>query len=228
MIEDLTGGRSFQGLAEGSNESGVSVEAKKTQGVLVALNFIDNLIQYKRLVGENIISWVNLYENAERVIKIEGEDLSPEMMQLLKENNIDIKSRYDGGGYIKANDENNELTFLKDAKFELEIIEVALTETMRAMKRMEVFEAEKQNPMLNQSPAWNAYKLEVMDIPHDVRTKVLQETQQIMQAQAQSAQQAQEIETQKLRNDTARVMIDQMKAESNIKQSGQKKEKESA
>lgn len=202
MLEDLGGGRSFQGLAEGKSESGVSVEAKKQQGQMIALNFVDNLSRWKQGLGENILWWVKNYVDTERYIKVQGGSLEPQMIQMLQQNNIYVPSnRADGGGYVKINDPDNQMSFLNDAELELVVTEAELTETERQLKYMQMQAAEKVDPTLAQSQVWLETKLKYMDIDASTRQKLLQERQQIQQQNMQMQQQQAQLEQANLKQD---------------------------
>jgi hypothetical protein len=195
LLEDLGGGRSFQGLSEGKSESGVSVEAKKQQGQMIALNFVDNLSRWKQGLGENLLWWIKNYVDTERYIKVQGGSLDPQMIQMLQQNNIYVPSnRADGGGYVKINDPDNRMSFLNDAELELVVTEAELTETERQLKYMQMQAAEKVDPTLAQSQVWLETKLKYMDIDASTRQKLLQERQQIMQQNMQMQQQQMQLE----------------------------------
>ena len=88
FIEDFAGGRSFQGLGEGASESGVAINLKKQQGVLVAALMLDNLSRWKQSMGELAIWMISEFDTAERQMKIQGEELTPEMLELLQKDGI--------------------------------------------------------------------------------------------------------------------------------------------
>lgn len=196
LMEDMAGGRSFQGLSEGANESGKSVMAKRLQGQLIAANFIDNLSRWKQLVGENLLWWIQHYTDAERTIKMQGGELSPEMLQLLQQNGIYSPSNQSVGGYLKIN--HNELSFLKNADLELLVTETDLSDTERQMKFLQYIELLKINPNLMNAPVFMQMLLETADISHEDKQKLIQWLNQQAQIQAQQQAQMQQQQAQSL------------------------------
>jgi len=55
FIEDLAGGRSFQGLGEGANESGRAILAKQQQGLVAAGLYLDNLALWRAYVQQLLL-----------------------------------------------------------------------------------------------------------------------------------------------------------------------------
>lgn len=202
-LEDLAGGRSFQGLSEGSNEPGIAIEKKQKMGMKIALNFIDNLRRWKQAVGENILRWVKEYETYEKVLRIQIGELSEEMLATLeKEGAFTQSMKKDGSGYLKINS-GSEITYLKDADLELVVTETELTDTERQIRYLKMIQAEQTNAALVQLPTWNRLKLEYMDIPLSDRSKLIKEFEE---AQAAAAQQAQAVQQQQMNMQKAQIL----------------------
>ena len=126
FIEDFAGGRSFQALGEGAAESGRAINLKKQQGALVAALMLDNLSRWKQSIGELALWMISEFDTAERQMKIQGDELTPEMLQLLQQDGVFTPSQIDSQkGFLTIN--SGGIPSLKDADFELVITESALT-----------------------------------------------------------------------------------------------------
>ena len=181
-LEDMAGGRAFQGMSEGSAESGRAISLKQQAGMMFAINYLDNLSRFKQDLGENILWHYKKYGSMAETLKVQAGELTPEMLQLLEQNSIYAPSQINKkAGYITLNKPENELTFLKDAEFELLVTEVPLDETARQTRLSQMLEAEKVDPILVQSPAWRAAKLELLNVDTDIKQKVIEEVQMATQ-----------------------------------------------
>lgn len=184
FIEDFAGGRSFQGLSEGSGESGKAINLKKQQGTLVTSLMLDNLTRWKQSLGEVALFLIQEYDTFERQLKVQGAELTPEMIQSLGQ--YYTPSQTSDVGYVTM---NQGIPFLKDAEFELVITEAALTETERDVKYFGLIEAAGRMPLLQQSPTFAMLMLKYnKDITPQDRKMIEQEMQQNLQMQAQQAQ----------------------------------------
>ena len=190
LIEDMSGGRAFQGLSESADESGRAIALKQQQGESIAALFLDNLNRWKKDLGQKILWFLKKYDTAERIIKIGGGDISPEMVQLLMQKGLAQQSTQDRGSvYVKANAEETGIHFLDDMDYELLVSEDILSETSKEKRMQQMMLAEQQNPNLVQSKEWMRLRLETMDFPYHDRQKLLQEFEQLIQQQQQMQQQ---------------------------------------
>lgn len=139
VLDDLGGGRSFAGLQDSAGESGIAIKEKKVQGQLIAALFIDNLSRWKNDVGMKLMWYLKKYDTAERVIKVHGGTLSPEMMQLLQSQGAYQQSVTEpNAGYVSMNKPGVPLTYLNDFEFELLVTESELSETQREQRFQEL------------------------------------------------------------------------------------------
>lgn len=188
FLEDLSGGRSFQGLQENAKESGRAIIAKQQQGELIASLFIDNLRRWKRDLGKKLLWWFNRYDTAERVIKVGGGEISQEMMQVLMQEGVAQPSlKEKDSGYIKIN--SHPLTVLKDAKFELVVTDSPLSETRQTQKFAQLALIPQFAPQISMIPEFVALLLENANVPYEERKKILAGMQAQAEAQAQAQQQ---------------------------------------
>jgi len=180
-MSEITGGANFQGNKETSNESGRAVALRQQQGKLVAFLFLDNLERYKVNKGEKLLKYIEKYDSASRIIKVTGNELTPEMMQLLQESGSFMPSKIDkNSGFVKIGG----MDFLKNAKFELNVSAAPMSNVERAYKLSQYIDAEKSDPILSQLPTWRLKKLELLDIPQVDRYQIIKEYEQTLQGNA--------------------------------------------
>jgi len=204
VFEDLAMGQQFQGKAN-ANDSGKKVEALIAQGGLGTKPFFDNLRRWKIGVGKNILSWMKKYETVEDIIRVQGGALTPQMIELLQKDGVYEPSKLnDGTGFVTLN--KGDLSYLKDADFELEVTEEALSDTEKEARLMNAIEQTKSDPRLQQSLVWQEYLLSLRPIPQDIKAKLLGELKQIQQSMSQQAQQAQDLEKRKVDIEAAKVV----------------------
>lgn len=202
ILEDLSGGGQFNAKS-GTGDSGIKVQQLVQQGSLQVKPFLDNLRRWKVAVGRNILWWLRHYETAEDVIRVQGGALSPEMLQLLEKNGIYAPSQFSkGDGYITLNQEGNELSYLADSKFELEVTEEAMSDNEKRAHLLTAMEVEKTDPIFAQSVEFKKYKIGLMDnLPPDIRYKMVQEMEAIQQQNQEMAKQKAQAENEKMQND---------------------------
>ena len=188
-IEDMTGGKTFKGGADSSSQSGRAIKNLQQAGSVMVSAFLDSFNQFKKAHGENILWWIREYENEEDTIKVQGGALSPEMTELLQQEDLFVPSKQnDGTGFVTLN--KGGISYLKDAEVELVVREEGMTETMKEKRWQQLVTAGKDDPMLNQSPTFRKLKMEAMDLSHTDKQKIIQETE-AMQKKAEEMQQAQ-------------------------------------
>jgi hypothetical protein len=191
ILNDLGGGQQFQAKGNAS-DSGRKAEAMIGQGALYAKPFLDNLRRWKILVGRNMLWWMQHYEEAKDVIRVQGGALSPQMVELLTKNGIYAPSQLnDGSGFVTLNEEGKELSYLRDSAFELVVTEEAMSDTEKHTQFLIASTEEQKDPMLLQSMEWRKYKLSLLDIPMNVRFAIMKELDDIKKQQAQMMEQQQ-------------------------------------
>jgi hypothetical protein len=186
LMEDFGGGRSFSGLGDESGESGRAINLKKQQGALVAFLMLDNLARWKQAMGEFALYLHSEFDTVERQIKVQGGELSPEMMQVLNGNGIVTPSQTEEDSvYVKVGG----IDFLKDAELELTVTEAALTSSEKESQYLQLLEMGRANQALWQMPA---YILMLMEFQPNIPQKLKKELiAGLKQANEQAQQQAQ-------------------------------------
>ncbi len=188
IMDETGGGKNFQ-QKSGANESGRKVNTMIAQGALMAKPIMDNLRRWKMLVGRNILWWLQHYETAEDVIKVQGGALSPQMIDLLTKNGIYAPSMLeDGAGSITINREDKELSYLKDSIFELEVTEENLSDNERHAEYAIALEQLKADPYFQQSLVFREYLIELSDMPPNLKNKMIAELKQIQQNMQQQTE----------------------------------------
>jgi len=215
-LEDMTGGRTFKGQGESANQSGVAIRNLQEAGGVMTSAFLDSFNQFKKAHGENLLWWIREYENEEDTIKVQGGALSPEMLELLKQEDLFTPSKQnDGSGFVTLN--KGGISYLKDAEVELVIREEGMTETMREKRYIQLVEAGRVDPMLNQSPTYRKLKFEAMDLNHSDKEKITQELDQLQQQAIQMQQQQMQMEDKANQLKYGKDALDQAEQVANIK-----------
>lgn len=199
LMEDFGGGRSFSGLGDESGESGRAINLKKQQGALVAFLMLDNLARWKQAMGEFALYLHSEFDTVERQIKVQGGELSPEMLQILKENGIVTPSQTEEDSvYVKVGG----IDFLKDAELELTVTEAALTSSEKESQYLQLLEMGRANQTLWQMPAYLMMLLEYQpNIPQKIKKQLIEQINQANQQTQQQIQTAQNIEKAKILQD---------------------------
>lgn len=147
-VTEFSGGGLFSGAPMGmQREAKETVAMKLRQQQLIATLFTDNLRRWKRDLMRKVLWFISKYDTEEYVLRVHGGELSPEMMQLLKEKNIYTPSQTNPGkGYLRINQEGNELSYLKDYDFDVSITESELSETMQELRLSQLQSFERLAP----------------------------------------------------------------------------------
>ena len=223
FVEDLAGGRSFSGLKDQGEESGKAIAEKRAQGPHIAELLIDNLIRWKMNLGRTVIEWMKRFEDAQRTIKVAGSSLTPQMRQILQLNGIYSPSATQPKqGYININQEGNEQSYLKGAKYTLLITEGELTETDADSK---IAQIEKVSKLTN-TPAPLELILNYVDMDESLKTKWMQIQEQQQKMQQALLKDKIDKEQQKLDTQKANVLTKTLPKETithNVEPSGQEK-----
>lgn len=192
-LEDMTGGRTFKGQGESANQSGVAIRNLQEAGGVMTSAFLDSFNQFKKAHGENLLWWIREYENEEDTIKVQGGALSPQMVELLKQEDLFQESKQnDGSGFVTLN--KGGISYLQDAEVELIVREEGMTETAREKRYIQLVEAGKVDPLLNQSPTYRKLKFEAMDLNHSDKEKITQELDAMQKQMMEMEQQKMQME----------------------------------
>ena len=199
LMEDFGGGRSFSGLGDESGESGRAINLKKQQGALVAFLMLDNLARWKQAMGEFALYLHSEFDTVERQIKVQGGELSPEMLQILNQNGIVTQSQADSDTfYAKVGG----IDFLKDAELELTVTEAALTSSEKESQYLQLLEMGRSNQALWQMPAYIMMLMEYQpNIPQKIKKQLLEQINQMNQQQQQAEQEDRNINKAKILQD---------------------------
>lgn len=196
LMEDFGGGRSFSGLGDESGESGRAINLKKQQGALVAFLMLDNLARWKQAMGEFALYLHSQFDTVERQIKVQGGELSPEMLQILNGNGIVTQSQTEQDSvYVKVGG----IDFLKDAELELTVTEAALTSSEKESQYLQLLEMGRSNQALWQMPAYIMMLMEYQpNIPQKIKKQLIEQINQANQQAQEQAKTDQNIEKAKI------------------------------
>lgn len=224
LMEDFGGGRSFSGLGDESGESGRAINLKKQQGALVAFLMLDNLARWKQAMGEDALYLHSKYDTVERQIKVQGAELTPEMLQVLNSNGILTQSQAEQDSfYVKVGG----IDFLKDAELELTVTEAALTSSEKESQYLQLLEMGRANQALWQMPAYIMMLLEYQpNIPQKIKKQLIEQINQMNQQQAQAEQEDRNIQKASILQDGVsanlqyKIGVDNARAKSSGTDSG--------
>lgn len=222
-VEELAGGRSFQGLSSGANETGIAVEAKRSQGELYNSVFLDNLRRTKQILAKRLIWWFDKYDKANRVIKVSGDSMPQQFIQAFMEAGLMQQSLVDKEqAYFRL---DARLTHLKEADFDIEISNRKLTDTEQDRKLNQLIAMVQVNPMIGQTMTFTREMLQSADIDFKTRMQITQELEQMMY---QNMVQQQSAQMYAMNNQLQSGVIQQMQAkkelsENNTQKQGKKK-----
>jgi hypothetical protein len=203
LIEDFAGGRSFSGLQDSAGESGRAIALKKQQGALVAFLMLDNLSRWKQSLGEIALYLHQKYDTVEKQIKVQGNDLTPEMLEILKQNGLVVPSKAEYDTYYARIG----IDFLKDADLELTVTEAALTTSEKESQYLQLLEMGRANPTLYQQPA---YLMMLLEYQPNIDMKL---KKQLIQGIQEQAQRQADFEQQKLNIDKASILASSLNAQ---------------
>ena len=209
FASEMVGGKNMLGYQESASESGRAVALRQQQGKLIAYLLLSNLQYYKKRKGKKLLYLISKYDTAERFIKVVGGGMSEDIRKALTQQGVYRDSQFSKDlGFVRVN--FHPITSLKDADLEVDVETAPLSESEKAFKLSQMMEAEKQNPLLAQSMAFQMTKLKYMDIEPSTREEVIQEIRAMQQQQQQQAQEAQNyqraLEQQKANIEKAKVL----------------------
>uniref|UniRef100_A0A6M3XS90 Portal protein n=1 Tax=viral metagenome TaxID=1070528 RepID=A0A6M3XS90_9ZZZZ len=189
-IAEYSGGALFSGGDVGKQrEAKETVLAKLRQQQLVTTLFIDNLRRWEKEVYRRLLPYLN-DEDTEHIIKVEGGNLTPQMLELLKQNNLYTASEnYQGAGYVYLNKPGIEMSYLDTADIDIEITDESASDAEKESEYQRMLAYEQGDPDLRLSQTWREKKLQLIDsVNYEDRLKIQQEiseAKQIMQQQEQ-------------------------------------------
>jgi len=187
FIEDWTGGKNVHGLQESAGESGKAINLRQKQGLMVGYIMLDNLSRWKQLMGEFALYLHKKYDTAQRQIKVQGAELTPEMLQTLNQSGIVTPSQAEPESvYVKV---PGGIDFLKDADLELTVTESALTDSEKEFQYLQLLEMGRSNQAMWQMPAYV-----MMLLQHDPNINDRLKRQLIQEIKDYNEQQAKQVE----------------------------------
>ncbi len=146
FIEDLSGGRSFQGLSEYYGESGAAINAKQKQGYMIVNLFLDNLRIWRTELGRRLLEYISVYEERERILPVFGKDRIGEIMSDSKLSPF-LSVAGCGRGYLDTGKMSEEMkNYLDGRDFELVINTVPPEDERNAMNMQTLSEINRIYP----------------------------------------------------------------------------------
>lgn len=223
VLEDITGGRNFQGLKESANESGVKVQALQNAGFMMSYLFMYNFGRSLRDLGEGLNEDINeVYGNSVgKVLAITDNDLDVEVKKAFTELDIYQPAKFmenKNRGYIKINEEAKK-QILGAANSQIIIEKGEYIPTERDKKLNEWYKINELRVQGGEQPLPTSIAVDIL--PFDMTTK--QRIKAFEQQQEQMKQQRMEMEKTKLEFDANASMLKEnreaMQAVANLKSS---------
>ena len=204
LINETSGGTPFTGSPSYSGQSGKAIQTLVNQGSLLVSSFIDNRNRFLDDFYKKMLYFMEKYDNAPYIMRVEGGALSPEMIQLLEQEKMFAQSiESKNTGYVRMN-ENNQ-NYLQNSEYDLEIVEESLSDSKKEAEFGLMTQMEQADPELKLSSTWREKKLsKISSLTYDERAKIKEEIEQAQQAQQQQIQ-AQEQE--KANIEKAKILI---------------------
>lgn len=215
-LEDMTGGRTFQGMTESAGQSGRAIKTLQQAGQVMASAFLDAFNRFKKSSGQNVLWWIKQYESEEDTIRVHGGLILPEMIELLRQEGLYTSSyKNDGSGYVKIN--KGGISYLQDCEVELTVKEEGMTETMREKRYLQLQEMALTDPYITQSPTFRKLRLEASDIGWSDRQKIIQEAEEMRKREEQMMQQQAQQQNQETQMKYGKDNLDKLEQFANIR-----------
>lgn len=194
IIDDITGGRNFQGLQESSGESGKLFALRKEQGSMMAFVWIYNLIRSLQSLGRGIDEDIKtVYGNSvKKIIQLTDEDIDNEIKQAMIKQGMYKQAQFNKSrGYLTIDETTSKL--LGDSKTSI-IVEVGDYQPTERDRKM-VLWSYLDNMLIQsgQPPIPMEIKLKDMPLSYSQKKKLIEWEQQ-QQAKAEQQQQMQQAE----------------------------------
>lgn len=104
ILEDLHGGRNFQGLTENAGQSGVAIQSLQSAGAQMTLNFLESLQRFEDSVAKYVLRLILKHYNYEMTIRILGDQFTEKAMSALESSKYYKKSALETGvGFLRVN-----------------------------------------------------------------------------------------------------------------------------
>jgi hypothetical protein len=194
LIDEIGGGKTFSGTANSANQSGKAINSLIGQGQMLTNAFIDNRNRFLTDLGNKLLWFMKHYDNTPYIMRIEGGALSKEMLGMLQQQSMYAQSvQNPNSGYVSLNKDNK--NYLENADYELEVIEESLSENKKEQRFATMTAMEQSDQKLLLSPTWRKKKIESLEqFSYEDRSKIEDEIAQAEKAQAEAAQQQQQIQ----------------------------------
>lgn len=186
ILDDMAGGRNYQGLQESAGESGKAILARQEQGFLMAYLFLYNLGRALKGLGEGINEDINeLYGNSvERIVDITDNDLDEMVKQEFIKQGIYEQGKFrKSRGYLKINQEVGE--WLGKAKTRLIIERGKYQPTERERKLDEWKMLNEWMITSGQQPYPATIMLDEFSFSPTIKEKIKQHEEKLAQQQQQ-------------------------------------------
>ena len=204
-LTEYSGGSLFSGTQPGlQREAKDTVALKLKYQEAVASLFVDNLRRWKRNIIEKAIWYIKTYDTEKYIMKTQGGNLSPELLQLLEQSKVYSPSKHNKGlGYLMMNQPDNRLSYLDDVDVDIIITEGELSETARGLRQQELLQFNQLAPGSITPEEF----LEYSDMEYSLKQKIIENFKQQQQQAQQDKERAFELQQEELNIKKAQILV---------------------
>lgn len=196
IVEDILGGRTFQGLEGNQNQTATEVQINDNNSKQVGMLFVDNLARFRHDVGEYTVEVIQDIYTEDRQVKVVGEVTSKQLKETFANTGIYVDSAFHPSehGYIDLSKVGKPL---RGAETDLVIDDVNATATEKEKKFIQVMQANNMEIQAGRPPYSSDVLMYYSPFDPSVKNMII-EDRKMREMQMQKAQQrAEDVEAVK-------------------------------
>lgn len=196
LIEDILGGRTFQGLEAGQNQTATEVQINDNNSKQVGMLFVDNLARFRHDVGEYTAELIQDIYTEDRQVKIVGEVTSKQLKETFANTGIYVDSKYHPSehGYIDLSRVGQPL---KGSEVDIVIDDVNATATEKEKKFIQVMQANNMEVQAGRPPYSSEVLMYYSPFDPSVKNMIIEDRKMREEQMIQAQKRAQDIEAVK-------------------------------
>lgn len=213
LLEDIFGGRNFQGAQEAGGQSGRAIQKLQAAAAVMTLNYMDNLRRYDEQVGRKLVKHIKKCYTHKFTLKVIGENLSQKILKAFEANNMYMESAmYDGIGYIVVNDpKNDKQKPLSEASLSITINKVSARQDEKDIEYEKLIGLKQQGYVVPVKAL-----LETMELKATLKQEIITANDEDQKMKMQLAQQDMELKKLQASMGIANQAKDQMQKENEV------------
>ena len=204
LIEDILGGRTFQGLEGNQNQTATEVQINDNNSKQVGMLFVDNLARFRHDVGEYTVELIQDVYTQDRQVKIVGEVVSKQLKETFANTGIYIDSEFHPSehGYIDLSKVGKPLS---SAQTDIVIDDVNATATEKEKKFIQVMQANNMEVQAGRPPYSSEILMYYSPFDPSVKNMIIEDRKMREQQAMQAQQKAEDIASVKTLADVGQV-----------------------